>query len=81
MAVAAIFAVSALAVLVVGLTYYVAIERRFMTRNWHLTVWASIRDAIGRGAPAESGPRLVVSRDDAPSAQQAPRRSAEAKRG
>jgi peptidoglycan/LPS O-acetylase OafA/YrhL len=83
-AVAVIFAVSALAVLVVGLIYYVAIERRFMTRNWHLLAWAAIRNALGRGAPAETGPRLVASRDEAPSAAPAPpatRRPAGAKRG
>ena len=65
--VAAIFALSALAVLVVGLTYYVAIERRFMTRNWHLLVWAAMRNAFGRGERVDNAPRLVASRDDAPS--------------
>jgi peptidoglycan/LPS O-acetylase OafA/YrhL len=77
--VAAIFAVSALAVLVVGLTYYVAIERRFMVRDWHLLAWAAIRNAFGHGAPADSGPRLVASREEAPpsnAARPASRRSA-----
>jgi hypothetical protein len=65
--VAAIFALSALAVLAVGLTYYVAVERRFMTRNWHLLVWAAIRNGLGFKAPAVEAPRLVASREEAPS--------------
>jgi len=32
----------ALVVGAVGLTYYVFVERRFMTRNWHLLAWAAI---------------------------------------
>ncbi|THD43101.1 MAG: acyltransferase [Bradyrhizobium sp.] len=63
--VAAIFAASALVVVAVGLTYYVFVERRFMTRNWHLLVWAAIRNVFVRRAPVADGPRLVVSRDDA----------------
>ncbi len=73
--VAAVFALSALAVLVVGLTYYVAIERRFMTRNWHLLVWAEIRNALGRGERVDNATRLVASRDDAPSPNATPRAS------
>ena len=46
-AVAAIFVASALVVVAVGLTYYVLVERRFMTRDWHLLVWAAIKAALG----------------------------------
>ena len=42
-AVVAIFVASALVVVAVGLTYYVWVERRFMTRDWHLLVWAAIK--------------------------------------
>jgi hypothetical protein len=65
--VAAIFAASALVVVAVGLTYYVWIERRFMTRDWHLLAWAAIKRALGRKtapAPIDRRPRLVVSREE-----------------
>ena len=67
-AVAAIFVASALVVIAVGLTYYVWIERRFMTRNWHLLAWAAIKRALGRTAapaPVDRRPRLAVSREEA----------------
>jgi len=79
--VAAIFAVSAALVVAVGLTYYVLVERRFMTRNWHLLVWVRIRRTLGQeGAPTatDSGPRLVAAREESPKAaarRAAPRRS------
>jgi len=67
--VAAIFAVSAVLVVAVGLTYYVLIERRFMTRNWHLLAWAAVKRSIGREtapASADSRPKLVASRETRP---------------
>jgi peptidoglycan/LPS O-acetylase OafA/YrhL len=67
--VAAIFAVSAVLVVAVGLTYYVLIERRFMTRNWHRLAWAAVRRSIGRetaAAPSDSRPKLVASREARP---------------
>ena len=67
-AVVAIFVASALVVVAVGLTYYVFVERRFMTRDWHLLVWAAIKRALGRKAapaPVDQRPRLVVSREKA----------------
>jgi peptidoglycan/LPS O-acetylase OafA/YrhL len=79
--VAAVFAVSALAVLVVGLTYYVAIERRFMTRNWHLLVWAAIRNAFGHSERVDSAPRLVASREEPPSPSTKPSASRRAAGG
>jgi peptidoglycan/LPS O-acetylase OafA/YrhL len=63
----ATFVASALVVLVVGLTYYVSIERQFMTRNWHLLVWARVKAAFGAGAapaPQSSRPELVASKPD-----------------
>jgi peptidoglycan/LPS O-acetylase OafA/YrhL len=54
--VAAIFAVSASLVVVVGLTYYVFVERRFMTRDWHIVAWAAVKSAFG-AAPTEEPPR------------------------
>ena len=50
-AVAAIFVASALVVVAVGLTYYVLVERRFMTRDWHLLVWAAIKSARSASVP------------------------------
>ena len=79
--VAAIFIVSAALVVAVGLTYYVFVERRFMTRNWHLLVWAWAKRAVGAEAAAplaEGRPRLIASRDEAPKAaapRAEPRRS------
>ena len=81
-AVAAIFVASALVVLAVGLAYYVFVERSFMTRDWHLLVWAAAKRALGletTPALAEAGPRLVVSYEETPevaSRRAEPRRSA-----
>jgi peptidoglycan/LPS O-acetylase OafA/YrhL len=86
-AVAAMFVASALVVLVVGLTYYVLVERRFMTRDWHLLVWAAIARALGRetaSAPVDRRPRLAVSRQEGSEASPrrvAPNRSVSAERG
>ena len=86
-AVAAIFVATALVVGAVGLTYYVFVERRFMTRDWHLLVWAAIKRALGQEAapaPADQRPRLVVSREKAAEAstrRAAANRSAGAGRG
>ena len=62
-AVVAIFVASALVVLAVGLTYYVWVERRFMTRDWHLLVWTAIKAALGvRASTAPPKPlELAVS--------------------
>ena len=86
-AVAAIFVASALVVVAVGLTYYVLVERRFMTRDWHLLVWAAIARALGREAapaPVDRRPRLAVSREvgsETSTRRVAPNRAAGAGRG
>ena len=70
-AVAAIFVTSSLVVIAVGLTYYVLVERRFMTRDWHLLVWAAIKNALGvrsSAAPAKR-PELAVSQPAAAKTQ------------
>ena len=59
-AVAAIFVASALIVVAVGLTYYVLLERRFMTRDWHLLVWAAIKNALGVRSSAAPAKRLEL---------------------
>jgi peptidoglycan/LPS O-acetylase OafA/YrhL len=51
--VAAAFVASAVLVVAIGLTYYVQIERRFMTPNWHVAV---VQRPRGRGAPAALQP-------------------------
>jgi peptidoglycan/LPS O-acetylase OafA/YrhL len=73
-AVAAIFVASALVVVVVGLTYYVLVERRFMTRDWHLLVRAAIKSAVGVPSSAAAPPRLelVVSQPPPTNAQPKP---------
>ena len=63
----ATFVASALVVLAVGLIYYVLIERRFMTRNWHLLAWATVKAAFGASAaptPPPARPELVASQPD-----------------
>jgi peptidoglycan/LPS O-acetylase OafA/YrhL len=72
--VAAIFVASTLVVVAVGLTYYVWVERRFMTRNWHLLVWAAIKNALGvrSSAPAPKRPELAVSQPVAVEARRQP---------
>jgi peptidoglycan/LPS O-acetylase OafA/YrhL len=59
-AVAAIFVASALIVVAVGLTYYVLVERRFMTRDWHLLVWAAIKNALSVRSSAAPAKRLEL---------------------
>ena len=85
-AVAAIFVASALVVIAIGLTYYVLVERRFMTRDWHLLVWAAIKAAIGVRSPTAPAKRLELasSRPAAaktqPQAEAPPRRAGVARR-
>ena len=86
-AVAAMFLASALVIDAVGLSYYVLVERRFMTRDWHLLAWAAAKRALGReaaSAPVDQRPKLAVSREEAseaPPRSAAPNRSAGAGRG
>ncbi len=47
--VAAALVLSWVVVVAVGLIYYVQIERRFMTRNWHLLVLTNLRQWAARG--------------------------------
>ncbi len=68
-AVAAIFIASALVVVVVGLTYYVLVERRFMTRVWHLLVWAAIKNAVGVRSSATPPNRLELAVSQSAEAQ------------
>ena len=76
----ATFVASALVVLAVGLIYYVSIERRFMTRNWHLLAWAKVKAAFGAAPTTQPArPELVASRPDVvrpPPADQRRRRTA-----
>ena len=80
-AVVAIFVASALVVLAVGLTYYVWVERRFMTRDWHLLVWTAIKAALGvRASTAPPKPlELAISQSatakNRPQTEAPPRRA------
>jgi peptidoglycan/LPS O-acetylase OafA/YrhL len=72
-AVAAIFVASALVVVGGGLTYYVLVERRFMTRDWHLLVWAAIKSACGVRSSATAPPRLELVASQPPTAKAQPK--------
>lgn len=58
--VAAAFAFASLIVVAVGLTYYVQVERRFMTRNWHLAFAAWLKEQVATRAPALVSSRVAV---------------------
>ena len=54
--VVAIFALSASLVVALGLTYYVFVERRFMTRDWHVLAWAAVKSAFDAAPPEKPAP-------------------------
>ena len=59
--VALVFLASTVAVLLLGMIYYVQVERRFMTKNWPLAFREYALQRLGRLSPSPaSGPYLVV---------------------